>query len=201
MKNMHLSFILLFTVFIASAQTNPQYIEAAGQTTYQRDVKHYEATIRISNTTTYGNDAELALENRKTIFLQKLDQLGLDRNQVQIGNTAKNEGSENRQHTDYVVETTDENEIEKIQSLGKIDSWSYKLHEKVIYKPLTNKSDIISKALEDANRNAEVIANVIGQKIGKILVVSDYNYEERPDSAFYTKEDRTYRIVVRFTIN
>jgi hypothetical protein len=41
---------------------------------------------------------------------------------------------------------------------------------------------------------------VIGKKIGEVIVISDFNYEDTLDSAYYTKEERTYRIVTRFAI-
>lgn len=200
MKHIRLTAILLFTAFIATAQTNNRYIEVVGQTTYKRDVKHYEATIRINNTNTYGNERQLTLEERKALFFEKVNKLGLNKNQVRIADTDENATSKTTEHVDYVIETNDEHEIEKIISLGKIDSWSYKLQEKVVYRPLADKSDIIGKALADAKKNAEVIAEVIGKKIGEVLVISDYNYEDRPGSAYYTKEERTYRIAVHFAI-
>ncbi|WP_163516990.1 SIMPL domain-containing protein [Gelidibacter japonicus] len=200
MKYIQLTAILLFTAFIATAQTNNRYIQAVGQTTYKRDVKHYEATIRINNTNTYRNETQLTLEERKALFFEKVNKLGLNKNQVRIADTDENATQKTTEHVDYVVETTDEHDIEKIISLGKIDSWSYKLQEKVVYRPFANKSDIIGKALKDAKKNAEVIADVIGKKIGEVLVISDYNYEDRPGSAYYTKEERTYRIAVHFAI-
>lgn len=201
MKHIQLTVILLFTVFIATAQTNNRYIQAVGQTTYKRDVKHYEATLRINNTNTYRKETQLTFEERKALFFEKVNKLGLNKNQVRIADTDKNATSKTtEQHVDYVVETIDENDIEKIISLGKIDSWSYKLQEKVVYRPLANKSDIIGEALKNAKKNAEVIAEVIGKKIGEVLVVSDYNYEDRPSSSYYNKEERTYRIAVHFAI-
>lgn len=201
MKYIQLTAILLFTAFIATAQTNNRYIQAVGQTTYKRDVKHYEATVRINNTYTYGNETQLTFEERKALFFEKVNKLGLNKNQVRIADTDENATPKTtEQHVDYVVETTDEHDIEKIISLGKIDSWSYKLQEKVVYRPFADKSDIIGKALKDAKKNAEVIADVIGKKIGEVLVISDYNYEDRPGSAYYSKEERTYRIVVHFAI-
>lgn len=201
MKYIQLTAILLFTAFIATAQTNNHYIEAVGQTTYKRDVKHYEATIRIKSTSPYGDETQLTIEERKALFFENVNKLGLNKNQVRVADTDENVTPKTPiQHVDYMIETTDEHEIEKIISLGKINSWSYKLQENVVYRPLANKSNIISQALKDAKKNAAVIADVIGKKIGEVLVISDYNYEDRPDSAFYSKEERTYRIVVHFAI-
>lgn len=201
MKYILLTTILLFTAFIATAQTNNHYIEAVGQTTYKRDVKHYEATIRIKSTNTYGDEAQLTIEERKALFFENVNKLGLNKNQVRVADTDENTTPKTPiQHVDYMIETTDEHEIEKIISLGKISSWSYKLQENVVYRPLANKSKIIDRALKNAKKNAAVIADVIGKKIGEALVISDFNYEDTLDSAYYTKEERTYRIVARFAI-
>lgn len=201
MKQIPLIAILLFTAFISRAQTNDRYIEAAGQTTYHKEIQHYEATIRISNSRTYDEEAQSVLEDRKVLFFKKVEDLGLNKNQIRMADTDGNDTwKATKQGVDYVIETTDDEEIEKILSLGKIDSWSYKLREKVVYKPTANKSKIIDRALKDAKKNAEVIADVIGKKIAEVLVISDYNYEDTLDSAYYTKEERTYRIVARFAI-
>lgn len=205
MKYIQLAIILLFTIFTATAQTNQRYIEVGGTTNYQRQIERFEAVFTINATRPYSYNKEQSptLKELKKRFFQKTAEMGLEKNKIQLVNEEERKHLktlENENTISYIIKTTDEREIPDIILLKDLGAWIYKLREKVIYKPFINKEEIIARSLKDARKNADVVAKAINATTGEILSITDYYYEDKLESTYYSETAHKYRIAVRFAI-
>src|SRR5690606_5652877 len=202
MKYASMVIALFFLSFVSVAQENDSYIEVAGQYTYEPEVDSYQADFEVSMGNNGATGEGQTVEGLKDRFLQRATELGIEESRISIAekdpyDTRINAGDRLK----LVIKTDSKDEFLKALSLDGHEGWTYKIGQKVSYKPLDNKQEVIAQAMKNAREQAEIVATAISKKLGEVLVVADYNsLGESSDSTYEPMGERKYRIMVRFTI-
>jgi|GEM_PF-2199124 len=204
MKNFVLTFIMILLSSLSIAQTQQGTVEVYGTAHYERKVECYQVEIEIIRSVAEYNSHEsppLSMDQLEVRFFKNMKEAGFGQNEFEPARKNDYYTMENPdERRFYTFETTSEERFIEFIKLKKAD-WIYYSNKKVTYKPFTEKEKIITEAIEDARKNATVLAKVMGTKTGRILSISDFHYETDSLPSFSLEDHlETYRIAVKFAV-
>lgn len=194
--------LLLLTVvllpFVSVAQQTERFVEVRGDALYEQEVDKYQAKISVTADEYYAYEEDkVTLMDLEKTFFDVMAKNGFTRNQFK--EIDEPQLPANNKQAMYVFETSSEEDFAKFYQL-KNTKGTYKQEGKILYKPLLHREKIIAEALTNAQERAEMLANAIGKKLGKIISISDAYYHDYADSYYPKVGKNTYRLLVRFEV-
>ncbi|WP_222852183.1 SIMPL domain-containing protein [Olivibacter sp. SDN3] len=184
--------------FLSLAQDNHRFVEVRGEVDYENQIDKYQAKISITANEYYAYEEDKAtLEDLEKTFFEVMEKNGFEKGQF-VKSDEPILGVQEKQLV-YVFETASEADFVKFNNL-KNTKGTAKYDNKVFYKPLDNPDEIIAEALEDAKKQAVVIAKAMRKKLGDIISVSDAYNSVRSESYYAGINKNTYRLLARFEV-
>jgi len=194
---------LLLTTGLFAQEDEAEIIEVQGAAEYAREIDRYEVEMMISTNSYYSYDEsdKPSIESLTKLFFEHMEKNGFEEERFKLSNkpkyyTAAQAGGE----ISYIFETTSIAELDKLVGTKKLNG-VYVSGGQTFYKPLNDPSAVVAAALEDAKKNATVVAKAMGKSLGKIVQVSDQSrYYVAETEAYYEGEEKKakYYILVKF---
>lgn len=193
---------LLLATGLYAQESSTGLIEVQGAAEYTREIERYEVEMTVSTNSYYSYDEndKPSIESLTALFFEHMQKNGFEEGRFSVLNkpkyyTAAQAGSE----ISYVFETTSKAELDKLIGTKKLNG-VYVSGGQTFYKPLSDPSSVIAAALEDAKKNAAVVAKAMGKSLGEIAQVSDQSryYVTQAGDYYEGEEKPKYYIVVKF---
>ncbi|WP_343487655.1 SIMPL domain-containing protein [Allomuricauda sp. d1] len=192
---------LLFTSFcFTNAQENQNTINVYGVHGYTIS-PNYKASMLVSMNNVYYDAQTFTLPEILSTYKDKLAKVGI--NTANLKEDAMGYALYGYDKDGTIIKYTT-NSADDLQKFLSVRSVGVTKSDTTMEFKLTRAqmADYAGKALEDAKNRAEALAGKMGRQIGKVVYLSDTNYEKFSESLYYgnINNEREYRINVSFEL-
>ncbi len=194
---------ILFNSFISFAQTGEVEIDVIGYADFEKQVDTYQVEIVISPDSYYAYDGSRATsEELKKIFFDAMKEKGFEESQFKKSHQERYYANDLGQNPEaYIYETSSEEDFTRFITSKKTNG-TYLSTKTVNYKPISNHEELITIAMEDARKKAQVMANALGKNLGELKSVTNEhnNFLSQQDGYRYEHQKGIYQLKVKFTV-
>lgn len=200
MKKIFVTALLLACFGFTNAQENQNTINVYGVHHYEVAPK-YKAAMLVSMNNVYYDAQTFTYPQILSTYREKLEQAGIDTSTLVQDDLGYALYGYEKDGTILNYVTNSKDELLKFLSVRSVGvTKSETTMELDLSK--SQMADYAAKALEDAENRAQALAAKIGRQVGKVVYLSDTNYEKLSEGLYYgnVKNEREYRINVSFEL-
>lgn len=201
MKNLFLAVLAALVTSISAAQNNETFIDVQGAAAYTKEVDRYQLEITISPNAYYSYDgAKPTTKEMKEGFFEHMKENGFEEGRFKLVKTVEYyRENYNQDGMVYSFDTGSKDEFAKLMGIKSLNGVNI-TNKAVTYKPLADRESVIAAALEEARKNAAIVAEALGKKLGGIIAVFDHYVPSFSNSGSYYQEmnESIYYVKVRF---